>query len=131
VKLATPTGLIAPPTISSRSRQHADRSQATQRHGPAGRDPRGLTLVQIASHQGYATTPQRAVSRLHPGSRVCNPDLVRPEPLVGLAPDLVRLSCGIEDPADLADDLRQGLAGRTGRRPADRSSKAAKTSTGG
>src|SRR3954453_19930802 len=26
-------------------------------------------------------------------------------------PDLVRLSCGIEDPADLADDLRQELAG--------------------
>ena len=28
-----------------------------------------------------------------------------------VAPDLVRLSCGIEDPQDLVDDLRQALAG--------------------
>ena len=26
-------------------------------------------------------------------------------------PDLVRLSCGVEDPADLVADLRQALAG--------------------
>jgi cystathionine gamma-synthase len=25
-------------------------------------------------------------------------------------PDLIRLSCGIEDPADLVEDLRQALA---------------------
>jgi cystathionine gamma-synthase len=28
-----------------------------------------------------------------------------------VAPDLIRLSCGVEEPADLVDDLRQALAG--------------------
>ena len=66
---------------------------------------KGLKLASIATHVADAKT-----CVLHPASathRQMNDDELR---AAGVSPDLVRLSVGIEDPADLLADLEQALA---------------------
>jgi O-acetylhomoserine (thiol)-lyase len=64
-----------------------------------------LKLASIATHVADART-----CCLHPAStthRQMNDDELR---AAGVAPELVRLSCGIEGTDDLIDDLEQALA---------------------
>ena len=65
-----------------------------------------LNLCSIATHVADAKT-----CILHPASathrQMNDAELIA----AGVGPDLVRLSVGIEDPADLIDDLRQALEG--------------------
>ncbi len=65
----------------------------------------GLKLASIATHVADAKT-----CVLHPAStthrQMSNEQLMA----AGVSPDLIRLSVGIEDPADLLDDLENALA---------------------
>ncbi len=66
---------------------------------------KNLKLAQIATHVADART-----CVLHPANathrQMSDAELVA----AGVGPDLVRLSCGIEDPADLIADVEQALA---------------------
>ena len=65
----------------------------------------GLKLAQIATHVADART-----CVLHPANsthrQLTDEELVE----CGVGPDLIRLSCGIEDSEDLIADLSQALA---------------------
>lgn len=63
-----------------------------------------LDLAQIATHVADART-----CVLHPASATHRQMTDAELEAAGIAPDLIRLSCGIEDPEDLIADLEQAL----------------------
>ena len=65
-----------------------------------------LRLAQIATHVADART-----CVLHPAASTHRQMTDEELAAAGIGPDLVRLSCGIEDAADLIADLDQALAG--------------------
>ena len=64
-----------------------------------------LELAQIATHVADART-----CVLHPANATHRQMNDEELASAGIAPDLVRLSCGIEDAADLLADVDQALA---------------------
>jgi O-acetylhomoserine (thiol)-lyase len=103
-------GLCAHPDHALAKRQFGDRYGAvvTLRLGTRERCFRfinGLRLARIAANLGDARTLV-----IHPGSTICR-DLDAAERLsMGVSDDLVRLSIGIEDSADILSDIDQALA---------------------
>ncbi len=65
----------------------------------------GLKLASIATHVADAKT-----CVLHPASTTHRQMSDQQLEAAGVSPDLVRLSVGIEDPADLIEDVEQALA---------------------
>ena len=65
----------------------------------------GLKLCSIATHVADAKT-----CVLHPASTTHRQMNDAELAAAGVSPDLIRLSVGIEDPADLLADLEQALA---------------------
>ena len=66
---------------------------------------KNLKLASIATHVADAKT-----CCLHPANathRQMNDDELA---AAGITPDLIRLSCGIEDSEDIINDIRQALA---------------------
>lgn len=63
-----------------------------------------LDLAQIATHVADART-----CALHPANATHRQMTDAELEAAGIAPDLIRLSCGIEDPEDLIADLEQAL----------------------
>ena len=66
----------------------------------------GLKLASIATHVADAKT-----CVLHPASATHRQMSDAELEAAGVSPDLIRLSVGIEDVADLIADLEQALAG--------------------
>ena len=63
-----------------------------------------LDLAQIATHVADART-----CVLHPANATHRQMTDAELEAAGITPDLIRLSCGIEDPEDLIADLEQAL----------------------
>ena len=73
--------------------------------GAAEKFMASLELAQIATHVADART-----CVLHPANATHRQMNDEELASAGIAPDLVRLSCGIEDAADLLADVDQALA---------------------
>ncbi len=103
-------GLISHPEHDLAKRQFGGRygAMVTLRLGGKARCFSFINRLRLAKNMAHLGDARTMV--VHPGSTICRELDHGERAAMGVSDDLVRLSIGIEDPADILEDLEQALA---------------------